>query len=313
MNLTWGLFLVPWLRRDRRHLSLTLYPEDGSRDVEKLGDLRVSYRITLFNQGCGEDKVYRDTVDGVFARRLDRKLQSIQLVSLDIFLDPSYGFLVDETCAFGVEILDVARTRRRRLPASDTGPFRWTIQGLSKKPPFIFEKFGACGYDWIIFALVGRSHSLGSEGLHIYVGLSSSHILCQLFGRFRIRLINQLTGNHIDKSYCGLFHSGKFHGCAGVVPLRVFHDEEAGFLIRGCCVVEVEVTVLSKRPEQQVMNFYLGAGETGLTIQEENAYHNPFAWDMSPYWRILKKNPGFDITDLLLKHRYTSIDGHPLH
>ncbi|KAF8670393.1 hypothetical protein HU200_050697 [Digitaria exilis] len=257
----------------------------------------------MFNQVSGEDKQYTNTgialsflsrysyasdqnaydlVVGVFARRLDRNWSwsSIDLLSYDKFLDPSYGFLIADTCVFGVEIVDIAPiqrcylnstcllakansfggdivgidpnpTLRRPLHSNNTGRFRWTIQGLSterKVKPRICEKFSACRYNWIISILAGSSHSLGSERLHIYVRLSLSHIFCQLFGRINICLINQLTGKHIEKSYCGIFHAGINHGCADVMPLQTFFNEEEGFLVQDCCIVEVEVTVLSQAP-----------------------------------------------------------------
>ncbi|CAL5061200.1 unnamed protein product [Urochloa decumbens] len=277
-GLKWGLFLKPWcIRDDTRYPSLTLYLEDWHGDLEKSDDLTISYRITMFNQGgCGEDKQYTDTVDGVFARQLDRRWSSINLLSYDMFLDPSYGFLVNDTCAFGVEIVGVVPTRRCYLDSTcflindtstygaqivgiDPTPqrplksskFRWTIRELSTEQhvtPRICKKFSSDGYDWIVSVLVGSSH------LQIYVRLSLSHMFCQLFGRTNIRLINQLNGKHIEKSYCGIFHADIYHGCADVVPLHTFFDEEEGFLVQDCCIVEVEVAVLSERPRQQVLN-----------------------------------------------------------
>lgn len=51
------------------------------------------------------------------------------------------------------------------------------------------------------------------------------------------------------------------------------------------------------------------AGGTNQHAVEEEAYHNPFEWDMSPFFRIFQKDPRFDITDLILKHR--PLDGFP--
>lgn len=117
-------------------------------------------------------------VDGVFARRRDGRWSSIDLLSYDRFLDPSYGFLVDDTCAIGVEIIRVAPTRRlhldstcylyitgsfgisivgidprpdRSLQSSSTSRFRCTIRGLSTEQqlkPCICKKFSSGGYDW---------------------------------------------------------------------------------------------------------------------------------------------------------------------
>ncbi|RCV14370.1 hypothetical protein SEVIR_2G432400v4 [Setaria viridis] len=272
-GLKWGLFLKPWctIMNDTRYPSLTLYLEDWPGDLEKSGDLAVWCRITIFNQGgCGEDQQFTHTVDGVFARRRDGRWSSIDLLSYDRFLDPSYGFLVDDTCAIGVEIIRVAPTRRlhldstcylyitgsfgisivgidprpdRSLQSSSTSRFRCTIRGLSTEQqlkPCICKKFSSGGYDWIVCVLVGSSH------LHVYVHPSLSHICCQLFGRINIRLINQLNGKHIDKSYRGMFNRNIYHGCAGVVALQTLFDKEEGFLVQDCCIVEVEVTVLSR-------------------------------------------------------------------
>lgn len=53
---------------------------------------------------------------------------------------------------------------------------------------------------------------------------------------------------------CGIFHAGINHGCADVVPLQTFFNEEEGFLVQDCCIVEAEVIILSDRPPQQVLN-----------------------------------------------------------
>ncbi|GJM99788.1 hypothetical protein PR202_ga16922 [Eleusine coracana subsp. coracana] len=263
-----GLFLVPWYRWGREnYLTLTLYLEDEPSNVE-------------------------EPVVGVFARRLACKWESIELISLEVFLDPSYGFLIDDTCVFGVEILHVVPTPRQPLLASDSSErFKWVIRRLSaeqEEKPYIYKEFSACGYDWIVFVLIGRPHSFGSECLQVYLSLSaSSHTFRQLFGRFKFRLVNQLTGNHIDKSYYSLFHSGRLHGCASVVPLRAFYDEAEGFLVQDCCIVEVEVSVLSQKPPQRVINYYHGYA----AAVDENVYHNPFAWDMSPYWSFFRQDP----------------------
>lgn len=177
---------------------------------------------------------------------------------------------------------------------------------------------------------------------------------------------------------CGIFHAGINHGCADVMPLQTFFNEEEGFLVQDCCIVEVEVTVLSQAPaasfehrcsvsrfgpssnmlefanyksfRQHVFSCYMksvllshppfaasvtywrqriilhesdfffflhasmlvlcsDAGGTNRAAEEEKAYHNPFEWDMSPFFCIFRKDPGSDITDLLLKHR--PLDGFP--
>nr|XP_034583485.1 uncharacterized protein LOC117846432 isoform X2 [Setaria viridis] len=219
-GLKWGLFLKPWctIMNDTRYPSLTLYLEDWPGDLEKSGDLAVWCRITIFNQGgCGEDQQFTHTVDGVFARRRDGRWSSIDLLSYD--------------------------RPDRSLQSSSTSRFRCTIRGLSTEQqlkPCICKKFSSGGYDWIVCVLVGSSH------LHVYVHPSLSHICCQLFGRINIRLINQLNGKHIDKSYRGMFNRNIYHGCAGVVALQTLFDKEEGFLVQDCCIVEVEVTVLSR-------------------------------------------------------------------
>ncbi|XP_031125937.1 uncharacterized protein LOC116028374 isoform X1 [Ipomoea triloba] len=192
-----------------------------------------------------------------------------QLLSLSTFKDPSNGYLVDDTCAFGAEILVVsdAATKRREClsmvkdPTSKT--YTWRINDFtSKKNQNIIysDEFTIEGSKWNCRKLMLYPSGDGSaKGKHLslFLHLESTDLsnlkdhARKLFARYRLRICNQLKSseNHeylVRPVFFGVGSSAVSNwGYSNFMSLDQLDSATKGFLVNDTLIVEAEFIMVS--------------------------------------------------------------------
>lgn len=106
---------------------------------------------------CADDPVHE-----VRFHRAKKESGFDRLISLDIFNDSANGYLIDDSCIFGVEIYPIiytgnGETLKMNVENSQEVTFNWKIPKLSKiikrKPdgrPVISEQFVVGKHKWLV-------------------------------------------------------------------------------------------------------------------------------------------------------------------
>ena len=114
------------------HLSLYLKIDDSNPQPDGTWNVNVYYKLFVFDQITNQYLVVQDGKSPM--RRFDRRKSEWgfgKFLDLATFKEPSNGFLIDDTCAFGAEVYVVKPTGTEEIlslvsePAD--GTFSWSI------------------------------------------------------------------------------------------------------------------------------------------------------------------------------------------
>nr|GLL24281.1 uncharacterized protein LOC109159016 isoform X2 [Ipomoea trifida] len=185
-----------------------------------------------------------------------------QLLSLSTFKDPSNGYLVDDTCAFGAEILVVsdAATKRREClsmvkdPTSKT--YTWRINDFTSKrnQNLIYsDEFTIEGSKWKLRLYPSGNIIAKGKHLSLFLVLADSSNLKdhgrELYAKYRLRICNQLKSNeNHEKQVVPCYFGGTTEawGYSEFMNLDQLDSATKGFLVNDTLIVQVEFMVLSK-------------------------------------------------------------------
>nr|GMC84038.1 MATH domain and coiled-coil domain-containing protein At2g01790-like [Ipomoea batatas] len=184
-----------------------------------------------------------------------------QLLSLSTFKDPSNGYLVDDTCAFGAEILvisDAATKRRECLsmvkdPTSKT--FTWTINNFASKKNQEFitsDEFNVEGTKWKLSLYPNGARSAKGKHLSLFLHLADLSNLKdharKLYARYRVWICNQLKSSENHEKQGSAFYDVVRSGLGFINFMNLDQLDSAtkGFLVNDTLIVEIEFVLLSK-------------------------------------------------------------------
>ncbi|XP_038902857.1 MATH domain and coiled-coil domain-containing protein At3g58400-like [Benincasa hispida] len=204
----WKLILYPNGDEEvQDHISL--YLAISAKDNLPLGwEVRVIFRFFIFDQIRDN---YLTIQDGKMRRYSKMKSEHgfTQLLSHNIFNKASNGFLVDNSCTFGVEISVLKASNKGEIltiykePQQDT--FFWSIYSFSVKINefYISEPFNVKGRQWRM-VIYPNGHSRGKTShISLYLRLDSSETIPlgkKIYAKFLLGVYNFVAKKYIDKS-----------------------------------------------------------------------------------------------------------------
>ncbi|WOG94653.1 hypothetical protein DCAR_0313949 [Daucus carota subsp. sativus] len=192
------------------------------------------------------------------ARRFDRvkcKWGFSKFIALEIFKEPSHGYLVENTCFIGAEVYVIRNSGLRECLSISDFPgvsykYTWTITQFSKLGSFCqSDEFVVGGYNWKL-ALCPKGNAK-NEGccMSLYLqSVDSQHFspAQKVKAKFKVTLKDQKRGMN-DVTYADIFwfdSSVKCWDCGSFIELKILKDEEYGFIYEDQCVIEAQLTVL---------------------------------------------------------------------
>ncbi|KAJ7974631.1 Ubiquitin carboxyl-terminal hydrolase [Quillaja saponaria] len=208
------------------HISLYL----TMAEVDKLPvgwEVYVSFKLFLQDQLRDKYLTFQDTYEDVrrfTAMRTEWGFQGF--LSLDTFKDAANGYLVDDCCVFGAEILVVQFTGRWECltmvkePVNST--FRWEIKNFSTMDREFY---------WSELFTLGES----KWKLSIYPQ-----------GDSRVRG-DQVNSNHLERTVKKWFDAGhnSIWGFSSFISLKDFKDASKGYIFNDTIIVEGQASIMS--------------------------------------------------------------------
>ncbi|KAM7273879.1 hypothetical protein ACFE04_028543 [Oxalis oulophora] len=263
----WKLSLYPSGNRKGNgngYVSLDLAMVE-TNDLPLNWELNVEFRFFVFDQI--RDKFltiqFGDNEKVKRFHRMKTKWGIDQVISLDIFNDSGYGYLVDDHCIFGVEILIIKGTGKGEIhsmqkltPGSTSYKFRienYSTRGQSPLESKIFtigDQKWYIPYPKLMLYPIGDSRAKEALSLYLYSKndstaetLSKSKVVA----KYKLRLLDQRNGNHLEKTTdLNRFESdssgwGYINFCA----LNDVKDQSKGYLVDNTLLIEIDFIFIS--------------------------------------------------------------------
>ncbi|KAK8943861.1 hypothetical protein KSP40_PGU002420 [Platanthera guangdongensis] len=201
---SWNLIICPNGNIVNGQISLYLVLFKASSHLSK-AVFKVSYELFLFDQNTGG----KLSKKGENLGQIHDEMGFRSMIDMKTFIDSSNGYLLKDSCMFGVKILKIvpmrARTECLHLMEKISHEFSWKIENFSKldKKFYLKKKFTAGDYLWsIIIFPKGVPESflkVNDDNVSLYMiynGSIHDTSTTKISVEFSLSIIDQIEGNH---------------------------------------------------------------------------------------------------------------------
>ncbi|XP_059461335.1 BTB/POZ and MATH domain-containing protein 1-like [Corylus avellana] len=255
----WRLVLYPNGKKNsngKGHISL--YLEIAATSDLPLGwEVNANIRFFVFDQIQDKYLSIQDANGRVIRRfhKLKTEWGFAKLLSHDALNDSSNGYLVEDTCAFGVEVSVIKGTARGETLSMINEPqsnyFTWRVDNFTDlKDEFYYsEQFTVEDRRWQL-KLYPKGEGTGADtSMSLYLILDDSEILPpnkKLYAKGKLRIRDQIHSNHLENIVEHWFSNpGGGYGFPNLLSMRELHDTSKGYLVGDALFIECKIVVIS--------------------------------------------------------------------
>ncbi|XP_074364100.1 uncharacterized protein LOC141704835 [Apium graveolens] len=219
------------------------------------------FKFFLFDQLRGKYLTVQGRV-----RRFDRVKYEwgfAKFICLQDLKEPTNGYLVNDTCLFGVEVIVTEPTSIGEClsvseVAKTSGKYKWVVNQYSELGKERFsDEFAVGGYKWKL--RLYPKGNLKHEGFSLSLFLervdcgsaTNGH---EVKGEFTLELNDQFNKDHVERKATVWFGaSNKNWGWANFIELKEVTEGKKGYIVEDRCIIEAELTVLCET-SQRILN-----------------------------------------------------------
>ncbi|KAM0965889.1 hypothetical protein TB2_021397 [Malus domestica] len=257
----WKLVIFPYGNKKKNvegHISIYLQMA-RTDSLQPDWEVYVDFRVCLLDQEKGTYVVFQD--DKIMQKCLHGAAPDVgfdKLISLKELADASNGYVINDTCVFGVEVF-VCKERRagngRSISMTKNAAMYthvWKIENFSKlKDEYYCSKpFTAENQRWKID--IYPEGDGASKGTHLALNLTLAdaeklHPRSQILTKFTFRIVDQMHHMH-HCSFPGttwFSASQKSWGWPSFITLATLNEADKGFLLNNTCIVEADIIVIA--------------------------------------------------------------------
>ncbi|KAL5725616.1 hypothetical protein ACHQM5_008743 [Ranunculus cassubicifolius] len=174
-----------------------------------------------------------------------------KFLSIGIFNDPSKGYLVEDTCMFGVEIFSIVSVAKGNCLSGNQNPlpftYTWKIESFSKLVNKSYsDTFTAGGHKWKMLLFPKGHLKQKGKGLSLYLALVNPENLDpgkKVDVEFKFRLMDQVGNEHWEEGPTteGLDMETSDWGFTAFIPFGDFNKTSTGYLVKDTCILQAEI------------------------------------------------------------------------
>ncbi|KAI6672625.1 hypothetical protein NL676_000531, partial [Syzygium grande] len=246
----WKLILYPNGDKSRNgddHISIYL-AVSGTSPFQLDRAIHVAVRFSLYDHICDRYLTEQGRVTRFHALKAEWGVP--RYMPLKIFADPSNGYLVDDTCVFGVEVFVIKSSGVgecvRMLKESASYTHEWKISRLSDLwSDYCSDVFTVGVHRWYVWLFPRGDSANKGQNLSMFLHLYEAYNLAsgqKVNARFVFRLKGPNNVVHHQPEACTKWFSRSDvdFGWPSFLPLKTVWERVKD----DPCVIEVEVTVL---------------------------------------------------------------------
>ncbi|XP_078149661.1 uncharacterized protein LOC144544975 [Carex rostrata] len=274
LGITWTLSVNPTDRKSRcklskKHLSLHL----GAEQLSLSPNFMLETKFKLFIHGQKDGKHIEHEVIHTYMTT-SRVARASFMIPIKTLKSPSLGFLVNDSIAVGVELIELKKVpcngveRTSFIPKSkSSGSFSWYIEDFSQlsRPIALSKPFEIAGYTWIL--RLEPESILNKNYIGLYLKMenkSASQLPSGVMAQVVLSIKRQSQGINADNSlrnksldpYQYKFRSNFTHlsftswGYSKFMRLEDFKNPSNGYLIKGTCTIEASVCIFGSENDR---------------------------------------------------------------
>ncbi|XP_057777930.1 uncharacterized protein LOC130996650 [Salvia miltiorrhiza] len=245
----WKLIIFPEGKDEGCHVSVHLCIAETS--CLAVGwEINVIFAFFVYNHRMENYLCFRGTT-----RRFNAvvpKLGFSKLISKKSLMDPSKGFVVDDSCVFGAEVFVIKPQRINECLSlvKLTAPtiHEWKISGFSKliNNSWTSEEFVVGNYKWNVTLYSKGDAKANGKYISIFLSCNDSNSFApnhRLKAEICLRIKTKLGLNH-TKNFSHWFMSyAPSVGYSDFMAVADMNDPSKGFVVGDCCILETEGSV----------------------------------------------------------------------
>ncbi|XP_059460837.1 ubiquitin C-terminal hydrolase 12-like [Corylus avellana] len=254
----WRLVLYPNGKKNSNgngHISLYLAIA-ATNDLPLGWEANVHIRFFVFDQIRDKYLCIQDASGRVRRfHNLKTEWGFDHLLSHETLNDSSNGYLVDDTCAFGVEVFVIKCTGKGESLSMINEPqsnvFTWRIDNFTdmKNEFYYSEHFTIEGRRWKLKLYPKGSGTGVGTCLSLYLILGDSETLLpnrKFYAKYKLRITDQIHSNHREKTVDQWFSvPGNGYGVHEFLSMRDLRDTSKGYLVRDGLLIECKMDAIS--------------------------------------------------------------------
>ncbi|XP_040992263.1 uncharacterized protein LOC121239172 isoform X3 [Juglans microcarpa x Juglans regia] len=227
-------------KNSKSHISLYLAIEN--QNTLSLGwEVNVKFRFFVFDQIRNKYLCIQDA-DGIARRFHNLKTEwgFNQLLSHDTLNDPSNGYIVDDSCILGAEVLVMKRTGRgvclSMIKQPQTNYFTWRVDNfVARKNDYYYsDVFIVEGRKWKLKLNLRGIKTVADGFLSLYLQFDASETLTlgrsRLYANYRLQIRDEVKGNHLEETGERWFLDTVGFGFPSFLSLRDLMDTSKGYV-----------------------------------------------------------------------------------
>ncbi|XP_059461405.1 uncharacterized protein LOC132190430 [Corylus avellana] len=255
----WRLELYPNGKKNSNengHISLYLAIAT-TKDLQLGWEVNANIKFFVFDQIRDKYLCIQDA-NGRVRRfhKLKTKWGIDQLLSHDTLNDSSNGYLVDDTCVFGVEVSVSKGPCKGECLSMINEPqrnyFTWKIDNFTalKDKDYASEQFTVEGQRWKLKLFPNGVGKGADTCLSLFLmSLGDSEILYpnkKVYAKFKLRIRNQINSNHHERTVEYWFSGPNIdYGFSEFLSLRDLKNTSNGYLVGDVLFFECKIDVIS--------------------------------------------------------------------
>ncbi|KAL5795031.1 hypothetical protein ACOSP7_003625 [Xanthoceras sorbifolium] len=248
----WKLILYPVGNETfKDHISLYLAIDESNSFPNDNWTVCVNFKLFVLNQKTMKYLTIQDAKRTVrYFDKLRTEQGCAEFLSLDEFNDPCNGYLVNDCCVFGAEILVIQPSSAIEetiaiVKELDDRSYTWSITNFSKLENGLYsDEFTAGGRKWKL-ELWPKGYMPSNGKLSLFLSPTNWEPKRKLFAKYKLRILNYFHDKTIEKSVSHWFDSKEGWGYKNIKPLEDINELFNGYLKDDTLIVEVEFDVIS--------------------------------------------------------------------
>ncbi|KAH7575692.1 hypothetical protein ACOSP7_004428 [Xanthoceras sorbifolium] len=215
----------------------------------------VNFKLFVLNQKTNKYLTIQDAKGAVrYYDKLRTEHGYAQLLSLDKFNDPCNGYLVNDCCVFGAEVLVIQPSSGNEetinmVKELDERTYTWSITNFSKSEKSQYSgDFRIGGRKWKLKFYPKGNKSQKGKSLSLYLWLAdweSVEPKRKVYAKYKLRVLDHSEVNTIEKPASKWFDSKTGQGYHDFIPLDDIYELSNGYLKNDTLILEVEFDVIS--------------------------------------------------------------------
>ncbi|KAM7489663.1 hypothetical protein LguiB_027147 [Lonicera macranthoides] len=252
----WKLHLYPSGKNDgngSNYISLYLAISD-TKILPQGWEVNVQFKLFVYDHIKDKYLTIQDT-DGSIRRFHVMKTEwgFDQLLLLDLFKNISSGYLFEDSCVFGVEILVIkygglGQCLDMTKGITNANTYTWKIERFSTIKEEILEskefKIGELQWKMLVYP-EGMSNFKGS-GISLFLKVadySKLPLKTRVYAEYKLRIKSQINPSQIERAYARWFCDSYGYGNPNFTSLSYLKNKSNGYIVNDTLVVEVEISI----------------------------------------------------------------------